>query len=364
MLHLFNKVYLDFDDNIEINFDRVVISKQNGNQMYQALDKVAQGELHGCAKTYEEIVGTDFVGFLASLRDSSASGKKLILFCDVEAYKKVLGSFFKLILPKLDLNSFKELVKFNMYNQRIISNTNLAQVTGTTIDGVWSDFDVQQLWETTPDISAGSRSIFKNLNVNYSYEFLLASYLNDGSYKDTFKKTFHMFLRRWWSEMFSDNRQMILLNISNHKLMSHLGIDTSIIDITAADPIANVPQLQSYSDNKIWIRKEDKYGVCKLEGLGVKKADKLLKTLQNVFSYEGIAVDLNQFGEGKGFLRTACAKEVDETIMGELLDYVVANPFDTCLIPRQDFENVNFPLLQHFLKLKHEGTDLSKYTLL
>ena len=35
MLHLFNKIYLEHDDNIELNIDRVVISETNGVAIYR-----------------------------------------------------------------------------------------------------------------------------------------------------------------------------------------------------------------------------------------------------------------------------------------------------------------------------------------
>ena len=40
MLHLFNKVYLEIDDKIEINLDRVVISNTHGLQLADALTVV------------------------------------------------------------------------------------------------------------------------------------------------------------------------------------------------------------------------------------------------------------------------------------------------------------------------------------
>ena len=56
MLHLFNKTYLEFDDKIEINFDRVVISDQYGIPMHQELDKVSYGELIQFGKSFDEVV--------------------------------------------------------------------------------------------------------------------------------------------------------------------------------------------------------------------------------------------------------------------------------------------------------------------
>jgi hypothetical protein len=69
MLHLFNKVYLEFDDKIEINFDRVVISEKYGIQMLQLLDQVAYGKLITFGKSYDEVIDGDFYKFIESIRD-------------------------------------------------------------------------------------------------------------------------------------------------------------------------------------------------------------------------------------------------------------------------------------------------------
>ena len=79
MLHLFNKVYLEFDDKIEINFDRVVISERYGIPMLDQLNKVSYGELVTFGKSYEEVIGEDFAGFVATLKDFGKTTNKKIL---------------------------------------------------------------------------------------------------------------------------------------------------------------------------------------------------------------------------------------------------------------------------------------------
>ena len=79
MLHLFNKVYLDFDSKIEINLDRVVISEQNGYPIYQALGLVAQGELFAFEKSLDSIA-PDFIAFLISSSITPRARSSLIYF--------------------------------------------------------------------------------------------------------------------------------------------------------------------------------------------------------------------------------------------------------------------------------------------
>jgi hypothetical protein len=108
MLHLFNKTYLEFDDNVDINIDRVVISSRYGIPVLAALDKVAYGELLSYGKTLDDVLGEgDFIDFIESVvTHGTTSNKKVIIFCDKQNYNKFVSLWFKLILPNLDSTSF------------------------------------------------------------------------------------------------------------------------------------------------------------------------------------------------------------------------------------------------------------------
>ena len=250
MLHLFNKVYLEFDDRIENHLDRVVISQQYGDQIYDILEKTFLGKLILYGKSFEEVIGDDFLGFIKSLKDfGDESGKKIIIFCDRTSYKKFMAHWFRSTLPNLDFDGFKTIVDHTIYNQRMISNTQLAPLFSVNLNSLWEDLeDIQSAWENAQSVN---RSLLKSLNLNHTYEFLLSTYLSgDNSHKESLKKTLHMFLRRWFVELFEDSRQMVLLNITNHKFLSTFNIDPNLIDITQLDPLETIEQLESLGIKK------------------------------------------------------------------------------------------------------------------
>lgn len=367
MLHLFNKVYLEFDDKVDIDYDRIVISEEYGIQMSIDMDKLAYGELMAYGKTYEDVVKESFVGFISSIKDHAArTGKKVIIYCDREAYKKFMAQWFAVILPELTEQEFKILVDYTIYNQRITSNTQLSSVYSTNLNSLWDGVgSIDSAWETAKELNSHEKEAFNHLGINFSYEFLLTTYLSgDDSYKEELRQTMHMFLRRWFKEMFTDNRQMVLLNITNHKFQSTFNIDPELVDITSLDPLAAIEQFESYADDEIWERDQNAYGVCKLEGLSEEKANKLKETILNVYNnYEGMQIDRSIF-EVLNWVNYAVNDTLTDEQLDEILDYFVKNPFDTIGVPRFDFQNVNFPLIQYFLAQKFNGKDLSKYRLL
>lgn len=366
MLHLFNKVYLEFDSALDINYDRVVISEEYGTKMHIELDKVAGGELVKYAKSFDEINS----GFIPTIKEiaehANKTGKKVIIYCDREAYKSFLVKWFKLTLPNLDFDAFKTIVDHTVYNQRIISNTQLSSFYSLNLNFLWDDTsDIVEHWNLLAHPSEEEIEAVTEICNPGSYEFLLSTYLSgDDSHKERLKQTMHMFLRRWFKEMFADNRQMVLLNLTNHKFLSTFNIDPSSIDISALDPLANIEEFKSYADDEIWERDQNAYGICKLEGLSDQQALDLVDTFIKVHeTFEGISVDRSVYGL-RPFVTSVTKDGFTDEEFESLLDYLINNPFDTSGIPRFDFQNVNFPLIQFFLAEKFKGNDLSKYRLL
>jgi hypothetical protein len=179
----------------------------------------------------------------------------------------------------------------------------------------------------------------------------------------------HLFLRRWFVEVFTDNRQMVLLNLSNHKFREAMGIDAKDIDITSTDPLANIPQLSAYADDIIWERNEEFtngiFGECALAGISEEQSNALIDTLIGIYTkFEGMDTDRSMFQVVKEWLPIATRDTVTDAELEIILEYIINNPFDTNLIPKFSFETVNFPLFLYFLDLKFRGGAFNRFKLI
>jgi hypothetical protein len=372
MLHLFDKVYLEFDEKIDINYDRVVISDQYGIKMSEQLDKIAYGQLLAYGKTYDEaLAGSDIVQLIKIIKvHADKSGRKVMVYCDIEAYKVFVSQWFKIVLPNLDLESFTTLLNYVIYNERAVSNTQLSSNYSIKLQCIWNDLsDITDSWNRQLALSNSRLELFKSLNLNLSYEFLIADYLSGSTNrKEQLKTTMHKFIRRWFKELFNDNRQMVLLNVGNHAFQRALGFYPTDIDITSVDPLSGIEQLEAYADNEIWEMDENfvtgAYGICNLENLSEEKVNALISTVLNVYSsYEGMQTDVSSF-DVLDWAHIAARSEITDEELDEVLARIVEAPFDTNLVPRFDFQNVNFPLFMWFLRQKYENKDLTKFRLL
>ena len=130
MLHLFNKVYLELDDKIELNLDRVVIGRQ-GHAMAKNLTGLIQGELLLYSLTFP----TDFVDLIETIKThTDTTGKKLIVYTDLKNYRKFVVKWFKIILPNLDKTTFDKLIELTEFKERVTSNTQLQAVSSVKME--------------------------------------------------------------------------------------------------------------------------------------------------------------------------------------------------------------------------------------
>jgi len=365
MLHLFNKVYLELDDKIELNLDRVVIGRQ-GHAMAKNLTGLIQGELLLYSLTFP----TDFVDLIETIKThTDTSGKKLIVYADLTNYKQFIVKWFKTILPNLDETTFNKIVELTVFKERVINNTQLQSVSSLDMTQLWEglgEFDFDGVTVTDDD-----RAYIKVLNLNLSYEYLLADHFSGSTnYTSKLNTTFHLFLKRWFKEIFTDNREMVLMNLNNKSFQDGLGYTQSDVDFSSTNPLSGITGLESYADDEIWDKTTDLssgvYGICKLEGLSDTKIAGLRTLIKKVFAdVEGMEINRTMFSI-LDYLELAAKETITDDEMNTVLDFVVANPFDTALVPKFDFQNVNYVIVNHILNLKRDNdtTTLTKFRLL
>jgi hypothetical protein len=367
MLHLFNKTYLEFDDKIELNFDRVVISNINGVNIADFLDKTIQGKLIKYGKNLDDLNFTNLITELYSY--GQTSNKKIIIYCDKTNYIKFLVKWIKTILPSINLESFNRFVNLTVYKEKITQNTRLQSVVPLKLDTLKQGLGDLTESFNSETITDENRNSIKNLNLNYSYEFLLADYFSSSTnYTNSLKSALHLFLRRWLKEAFTDNREMILLNLLNKNFQKTLGFTENDINLNSDNPISSVSSLQYYADETIWKQNEKTgiYDVCNIENLSQEKINGLRNLLKNIYlNVEEMEINRTLFS-AFDYLELAAKDTITETEMNTVLNFVVQNPFDTCLVSTFDFQNVNYVFLHHILNLKRDNNieALTKFRLL
>jgi hypothetical protein len=375
MFHLFNKIYLHFDDDINLNYDRVVISELNGVPVFDLLKKSVKGKLIDFKNNFEDFNFTNLIETLYN--HGELSNKKVIVYCDKINYSKFITKWLKLILPNLNLESYKQYIKLLIYRERLIASNIEGRYLGSENNNTyWSSYEVfenlDNIFKNTIIFEEETIKI-KSLDLKYSYEFLLSSYFS-GSQKhlNLLKSTSHCFLRRWFLEILKDNRNHLFYNILNNKFKSGLNYEDSDVDFYHHNPIKNIPSLKYFSDESIWLEdkiKLNNFNYVNLVNLTQEQIDGLKNLFFKIFniSHEIEGVELKQYEVGIfNFFEYVTKNEITTSELNSLLDFVMEYPMDVLLIPKFDFHNVNVVFMSHIFNLKKENDieKISKFQLL
>lgn len=201
MLHLFNKVYVASDSIISLDFDRIVISQENGNSMYEPLEKVSHGILINCSKSVEDIFEKqNFSNFIQDLNDRiNSNDKKIIIYLDDDNFCKFMSIWFKSIFQNPTSSSCWKIIYEYLLKERVIRSWEYSYIS--------SDF---QVFSSVNEEKFSNYFLqsdafdIENIKSTLSFEVLLASYLYDGSNKNELKLSLSNILKRTMQELLLD----------------------------------------------------------------------------------------------------------------------------------------------------------------
>ncbi len=331
MVHLFDRVYLEITPYLDIHHDRIVISKEFNNRQ-------TPGKVLFQYDSFESLLSSmSFSNFLETVYfHSTLHNRKIVIYCD--DISKIHVWFCKHIFPNMNLNSYLDLLKIIDYHRQVFKKPKFFNIDRSS-----------ELWDVA--INPLEIEKIKNLNLSFSYEFLFAEYLSGiQDHENVFLKKFHHFLREWYSECFTDNREMVLINLFNHKFQEQLSFSINDFNITDKNLLKNIPSLKYYSDEEIWFK--DGIEKINLLGLPKEKSQGLVELILFVYkNCEGMETDRSSFGLYK-WIECATRDEMTKQELDEVVDYLLKNTFDTSGVPRKKFDKINFALILYFMNCK------------
>lgn len=232
MIHLFKKVYVASDRLIDINRDRVVVSKEHGHNTLQAIEDISSGILVAKAQSTGGLVGKgkDFKNYsemFTILGDmSEQTGKRVIIYADDTSMCQILGMWFKIILKNEDKQVITDLVESTLFKFRVF-----YQGRFSSNNGIREDFEIDltnfsDLYDGLPAITDTARNKFLTANSDsFGVEFLLASYLTDGSKKAALKETIKVLFRKDLEKYLLELKEIFFVHLVTERFTEKLGLD-------------------------------------------------------------------------------------------------------------------------------------------
>ena len=262
MLHLFKKVYVARDNNIDVSFDRVVISKENGVDLLESLKAVQPGVLLAFAKEVKNLIGsknlpyTDTVDMFDKLGDHTDKyGKRVIIYCDDQAFMKIMALWFRMIFKKTNKAAAVDLLESMVFKHKLFGQSRFATNNGNVEEEI--NFNIEgfgKIFDGAQKPSAERRKKFLTENKSaLSLEYLLATYLANGKCKKELKTVMRILVKKDLEKYLYELKEIFFVHILTKRFTETLKLDKSY-DFTNYDEIlkdtSEFPSL--FLNDKIW----------------------------------------------------------------------------------------------------------------
>jgi hypothetical protein len=222
ILHLFKKVYLAFDLEINPHRSRMVFSDIQGNPMSDDLKSFFFGRLHEFSGDIENLVGSgkkfeSYIDFFDHLNELQKQyDERLFIYCDINSYGKIVSNWFKLIFENIDLNSCLKIIELNFLKRKLLATRNTSITTLSIRSGFYDKMlETKNSFENSfnNNINLGNNQkindFYQEIKQYLSIEYMLSTYLYNKKNKDMFKVVLEKMLNR----MLEDVVKEIVLNL-------------------------------------------------------------------------------------------------------------------------------------------------------
>ena len=361
MFHLFSKTYIDIDAVIDNNENRIVISETCGFPMMEMLQPLYAGSNQSYGETFEDVVGEgkQFATFLDMMQfcySLNQEGKKIVIYCDQTAYMKIISHYFKTIFVNIDAESAYRISKANFSKELMVQHRSIVGMSGHYENWLPSVEVFTPLFNEVSVDNTQAAVFLTNIENQRSVEYLLASYVYNGSFKEELKNRVYLMLDRHVEELLKEAWRSIQLNILRKSTQEKYNTGSYTIDnITdvLTDPIfatiknanawraimgGNNParqplNLSQYSDEEIALIIKQTRLFC----LGSETLEH--PTIERKIFYIGI-------------LRN---NELSDQELEDILDFELNPPDDQRFWPLKDEETINVFFADYVLEIRKYG---------
>lgn len=225
MIHLFKKVYLSLDHSINMRYDRVVVSVDNGVESISLIDNGLL--LHYCA-TVDELIGDKFSSyeefFDFVFERATQTNSSVMIYADQSAFLSIAAAWFKLILPNATDSEIYSLVRSYIVRHNMFYRS-MWSTTAGRYDRIFN-VDMQRhntIFSDKPIQSSGA--FVEKVRPWVGVEFLLATYLHTGELKNELKQILQILIRKDLEKYVFEAKEIFLVHYITEHFATQLGLD-------------------------------------------------------------------------------------------------------------------------------------------
>lgn len=242
MFHLAHKLYLCHDSLVDVDKNRVVISKENGFKMHEVIQKLSSGTLVMSGKTIEEAIGTqELIDFFDELlKFAIKTDKPLYIYADKKNMAMLQSAWYKIIFAEPNRNQCERLYNANVFKYNMFFKGRFSSNTGNPHVNLLIDpKNFAAEYDKTKEPAPHKRRSFIIRYARYlNVEILLANYIYDGSMKDELKNVITKLLRKDIEKYIYELKEIFLVHFASKNFRKWLGLSKNYT-IDNIDEIVN-----------------------------------------------------------------------------------------------------------------------------
>jgi hypothetical protein len=206
MFHLFKKTYLSIDSFINKNLDRIVISKDHGFQILNNAVHIFSGRLFAYGENVDDIIKsdgvyptfTDMMQFCFDYNNSTDS--KIVIYCDQEAFMYITSKWFKTIFVNISADAAYKII-LAYFNQLILIGGRAEKgLQDQYREFLFSKAEFQAVFDSISVTQQEKTDMLSTVSGFRSIEYLIGSYLYNGSHKEELRSLMYLMINRYTEE--------------------------------------------------------------------------------------------------------------------------------------------------------------------
>lgn len=253
MFHLFNKIYLDFDEKISLSQNRILVSAEHGGiRVYDDLGVVFYGKAIASVKSVNDLFGENkpydsFADLLNAAKQCNATDDRPVyIYCDLDSYYHLASQWLKLILPNANATDGWKFFKSHIFKEKNFVNSRISatQRFASSVSETWQLEEAKFLhyWENG-DIPPGDdwSEFINSVKSKLRVEFLLASYLYDGRYAEELAICMSPLVKKDLEKFLYEHKEILLVHFQKPLFQQLLQVQNGPYDFDNFYEMADDP---------------------------------------------------------------------------------------------------------------------------
>jgi hypothetical protein len=248
-MHLFRDTYIALDAHIDLNNDRIVISKDNGFPLIESLYSVTTGNLISYGISLNAVLAraecSSLLGLFEKCLDNNIDnpGIKVVIYCDNDSYYEITAIWHKILFANINAEASYNILETNLAALGIIGAKDHSPNSFRYSTAIPLKSNYNTIFNNVSVDAEASVEFLEKISNSKSIEYMIANYLYNGSYVEQIKTPLKMFVSKivkgWFNDIWRNTTSSGSLRTTTRNA---LGLTSGGIDNVLAfsdDPIYN-----------------------------------------------------------------------------------------------------------------------------